>query len=270
MTTPRFQTRRGFTLIELIVVLSIIVLVLGASVPMFNAIRGNRSVEAGYNVLASAINRSRAEAIGLARVSGVLFFLDATGRVNFTQVAATNRPPPAQDDPQVAVWLDVPVGAEIFQMPRGVGLQTLDVTPLSGGNRVIDSYIGFNPSPGGVQHGGVILFDARGILYSAKYAFRGTVDTSAGPQPSRISSLLNLAGSNFIPAGRPASQRGFTLFDQEPFNNLGYTRDDAAAAGRAYDQGQPTDEKTEEAWLDLNGLMALVRTNDGTLLRGEQ
>lgn len=270
MTAPRSQPRLGFTLVELIVVLTIILVILGASVPMFNAIRGNRSVEAGYNTLASAFARARSEAIGLARASGVLFFLDSSGRINFTQVAATNRPPPAQDDPQVAVWLDVPLGAEIFQMPRGVGLQTLDVTPLTDGNRVKDSYIGYNPSSGGVPHGGVILFDARGTLYSAKYAFRGTVDTPSGTQPSRISSLLNLGGSHFIPDGRPSSQRGFTLFDQEPFNNLGFTADDAAAAGRPYDQGQPTDEKSEEAWLDLNGLMAIVRPNDGTLLRGEQ
>lgn len=269
MIAPRPQPRHAFTLVELIVVLTIILVILGASVPMFNAIRGNRSVEAGYNVLASSITRARTEAIGLARVSGILFFLDSSGRINFTQVAATNRPPPAQDDTQVAVWLDVPLGAEIFQMPRGVGLQTLDVTPLSGGVRVNDSYIGFNPSSGGVPHGGVILFDSRGSLYSAKYAFRGTVDTASGPQPSRISSLLNLAGSNFVPSGRPSSQRGFTLFDQEPFNNLGFTLDDAAASGRSYDQGQPTDEKSEEAWLDLNGLMAIVRPNDGTLLRGE-
>lgn len=269
MTAPRSQPRRGFTLIELIVVLTIILVILGASVPMFNAIRGNRSVEAGYNTLASTIARARTEAIGLARASGVLFFLDAAGRINFVQVAATNRPPPAQDDSQVQVWLDVPVGAEIFQMPRGVGLQTLDVTPLTGGVRTNDSYVGFNPSPGGVPYGGVLLFDARGSLYSAKYAFRGTVDTPSGTQPSRISSLLNLGGSHFIPSGRPASQRGFTLFDQEPFNNLGFTSDDAAATGRAYDQGQPTDEKNEEAWLDLNGLMAVVRPNDGTLMRGE-
>jgi hypothetical protein len=252
--------RAAFTLLELVVAMTIIIIVLGAAVPMFNVIRGNRSVEVAYNTMSAELAGVRATAIGLNRPYGVLLFLNPQGGVvSLTPVAATNRPQTG-DNPNIDYWLDVPASAEIVLLPRGVMLQLLSVVPFNNGTRTTDGYIGYNDSPGNVKYGGVILFDGQGRPISARYAFRGN--------STKIGALLNLAG-DFIPPGNPLSQRGFTLVDAEPFKNFGFTESDAIADGRAYNQGSPTDERAEEEWLDLNGMAVLIRPQDGRLMKGE-
>src|SRR2546430_12886721 len=70
------RPRAAFTLSEIMVVIVIIVLLLALAVPAFNLIRGSRSVEGAENQIAALIGRARADAIGLQKPFGVLFFID--------------------------------------------------------------------------------------------------------------------------------------------------------------------------------------------------
>ena len=74
---------RAFTLTELLIVIGLIVLLIALAVPAFRAMSGGRSLDAAQNQLAAVLGAARAEAIGLQKVRGVLFYLDpATDRVN--------------------------------------------------------------------------------------------------------------------------------------------------------------------------------------------
>ncbi len=87
--TPRSKNlaRRGFTLVEMLVILGVIILILAIALPAFNTITGSRSVEAGTNIASASIGRARAEAIRRGVSVGVLFYPDAEGRTNVAFVA---------------------------------------------------------------------------------------------------------------------------------------------------------------------------------------
>jgi prepilin-type N-terminal cleavage/methylation domain-containing protein len=80
---------RGFTLVEMMVVLSIIVIILATAVPVFNALTGTHSLAAGQNQVASALATARADAIYYRQVMGIFFFVDPnTGQVALAEVQA--------------------------------------------------------------------------------------------------------------------------------------------------------------------------------------
>src|SRR4051812_40650541 len=79
MSHRRFKTtsaRTAFTLTEIMVVIVVIVLLLALAVPALNLIRGTRSIEAAENQMAAMVGRARADAIGLQKPYGVLFFMN--------------------------------------------------------------------------------------------------------------------------------------------------------------------------------------------------
>jgi len=67
---------RGFTLMEILIVIAIIVLVVSISFPLFQALRGARSTEAAQNVVSAALGYARTKAINEGRPHGVLFLVD--------------------------------------------------------------------------------------------------------------------------------------------------------------------------------------------------
>lgn len=76
----RQHEARGFTLMELMVVMGIIVLLLSMGVLAFNALTGRRSISMAQNQVANMLGRARALAMrdsgGVVRSVGVFFFLD--------------------------------------------------------------------------------------------------------------------------------------------------------------------------------------------------
>src|SRR6266436_3813207 len=76
----KYQGRRrragGFTLIEILVVLGIMILLAAAAVPAFRFIVGARSIDGAQNVAGAMIARARTQALIDHRGSGVLFFRD--------------------------------------------------------------------------------------------------------------------------------------------------------------------------------------------------
>ena len=68
--------RRGFTLIEVLVVMTIIILIVASAVPAFRFITGSRSVESAQNVIAAMVGRARSQALADNDHRGVFFFVD--------------------------------------------------------------------------------------------------------------------------------------------------------------------------------------------------
>ena len=75
-----FRSSSGFTLMELMVVMGIIVLMLGMGVLAFNALTGNRSISMAQNQVAATLGRARAIAMNQSGnepvAYGVFFFRD--------------------------------------------------------------------------------------------------------------------------------------------------------------------------------------------------
>jgi prepilin-type N-terminal cleavage/methylation domain-containing protein len=177
---PISPSRRGFTLVELLVVLGILVLLMALAVPLFGLLSGKRSIGSARNQVGAALAAARAQAIAQQEVRGVLFVVDpASQRINGILVRATEEHPgdatfAQQSDAQV--FLDA-VDADPIVLPVGVALATTcDYTLPINQVHSDDRYVGFNVLASGafntIPVGGVILFDSHGQLTSLRYAFR--------------------------------------------------------------------------------------------------
>lgn len=207
---PPHDRRRGFTLTELLIVISILVLVTVLAVPAFNAMTGSRSTEAAQNQLSALLGQARVEAIGLQEPRGVLFFRDpATRRIG----AVIVREVPVSRRPDAARYLDMDEGREPMLLPAGVELQVLD-DQQPGVPPIDDRYIGYNTNTGveqnrtRVPYGGVILFDGQGHLMSAPcrifYGYKSDPDDD-GPDKARVTTAARFFfnNPNIDPAGLP-------------------------------------------------------------------
>jgi prepilin-type N-terminal cleavage/methylation domain-containing protein len=75
-TNSRSFLRRGFTLIEMITVLTIIILVLAIAIPVWNALMGGTNLASAQNQISAFLANARADAIYNRRTTGVCFFID--------------------------------------------------------------------------------------------------------------------------------------------------------------------------------------------------
>lgn len=297
MTTKR---SRAFTLVEMLVVISIIAVTSLIAVPLFRTLTGSRSTEAAHNQLAGLLGRARADAIGLQEIRGVAFFLDPeTQRVQAIIVRQAQYPtnPPAR---AADLYLDYAPDREPLLLPEGVGVQMIDDSVLdNAGVRQNDAYIGFNSTVGGFNgmplskqftFGGVILFDGYGRVISKRYGFKFFLEDGIGGKS--LSGLAKAWGMVMSPsyAGDvvpgddttyPRSQFGFVAFNSEEY---GATITGTGNVKDMYEDPQITttvepytttqaktgmSELAEEAWLDANSIPQLVNRNNGTLLKGE-
>jgi type II secretory pathway pseudopilin PulG len=288
--------RSAFTLTEILIVIGLIVLLLGISVPAFNLIRGNRSSEGAQNQIAALLGRARADAIGLQKPYGIMFLMKDLspgnavhdGTVYIAEVYAADfpQPPAAAAQPNAQVYLDLDTNTEMLTLPAGVMAQTLNSTPTAVAG-ILDRYLGYNqflqngavinPVVGSnltTLYGGVILFGADGQLLSQTYGFR---TQSGNPLVNTaMGDLLHVTGgaNGFVDVGYnalldPTSSLGFVLFDRESFKNGGdFTDSDPqlvnSPAGTEYTAGTG-----EEPWIDANSVPVLVNRYNGTLIRGE-
>lgn len=158
----------GFTLTELLVVISIIVLLLALAVPALKVLGGGRDIASGENQIAAILGRGRAQAIADRTVAGVMFFLDpkdsrvkaaiveeSPATITLPSIVTFNPPPGGTISLELAtdalsggnVISGNPV-ADIFLMPPGVGVQVLDDcvvdTTTNPPTRRDDGYLGFN------------------------------------------------------------------------------------------------------------------------------
>lgn len=209
----------GFTLIELMVVISIIVLVLAMAVPLVHSLEGNRSLEAAYNGVSAALGHARQTAIYFHAPAGVVFFQDpVTGlqdigyiaqesfiAQNFSQLITTQSLSPATvpssqtpgqfyqaDNGNVdSRYMDLIPGEEIFALPAGLAVQ------VSNGNGTLLSKAQFNgttvtPTPSEqFLRFGVVLFDENGQLVTLPYWIAPAPQTSGSLPFSILANRVN-------------------------------------------------------------------------------
>ena len=271
----------GFTLVEMLVVMGIIVLAMTLAVPTLRYLTGSNSQQAAQNVISSYVASVRADAIGSQDVEGLVFYIDpSTGRVACQEVAQSP-PNPATNVPGV-IYLDLEGGPhpgrarDALLLPPGVlaftikdtvppGAGPIDPFAGSGSTATIpvgQMYLGFNsyvttiPAGDAVTAiGGVILFDGDGRLYTGRYGFRflnpsGTL--------SALGALVFVSTNPSVAAAPPTSdwpsaassnstlygQLAFSLTDRETFLN----QHDATGTGNPYlvnnDSVDPSDGAT--------------------------
>jgi len=75
----RSSFARGFTLTEILIVITIIVIMLGLAMPVFRYITGSKSEEGAANHISAFLARARNNAIGLQEEVGVFLFADSDG-----------------------------------------------------------------------------------------------------------------------------------------------------------------------------------------------
>ena len=299
------KIENGFTLTEILVVIVIIILLLALAVPAFNLIRGSRSIEGAENQVAALLGRARADAIGLQKPFGIMFFVpDPFGdaRVSVAEVYAADYPD--SGSPTRDVYLDLAPDTEFLQLPPGVvpfvlNNGTVDLSNPQQPRRTSDGYLGFNfdiSGPSGTPPatqtgkapGGVILFGADGQLISRTWGYRtgsssGSVSPAAGnTTPTRMCNLIIGFNSKqgYVDAGpavnadvAPRTALGFVLVDKETFfSRFGGGGPQALADpqfGAAGGNYVNSSEPVEEDWIDKNGAPMLVNRYNGTLVRGE-
>ena len=112
--------RPGFTLVELLIATSIIVLLLALSLPAFRAITGGRSIEGATNQVSSMLGRARADAVGLQLPRGVAFYTDATGQCKMAEVGPVTYVPWGGNNTPYSVGQYVSASGAFYVCKRNV------------------------------------------------------------------------------------------------------------------------------------------------------
>jgi type II secretory pathway pseudopilin PulG len=246
----RGRRATAFTLTELLVVISIIVLLLALAVPVFNIFRSGRSVDAAENIVSAMLQRTRARAIGLQDRRGLFSYTDpATGNVSMVivkvfdaQISATNT--------NTKTYIEVDPDADEPQpLPAGVGI-----------GFIVGFDTSINPATNApynrpfYKKTGLIVFDGYGRIEPlAAY----TVDNAVGHSLVLYDQYLKFTAGSQLPVDQPA-QYGLLLYEKQAFAAADPTGSDDLNYGAA-----------QADWLNQNALALIVNRYNGTLFRGE-
>jgi Tfp pilus assembly protein FimT len=275
--------RKAFTLTEMLVVISIIILLIAVAVPSIRALTGSSSTSVARNELSSLITHAREEAVAIQDIRGVLFLVDsANDRVTGVIV----KPASLQDtafQQGNGVLLDVVSGGDSLTMPAGIRIQTvfngLSYLKNTATPQADDRYLGFNSPANGATMtvGGCILFDGFGRLITRPYGIQmngipDLVTTSPATNLAILLGLGNGSGSynttvngygsgsvkssayiigqsgnslNTTTAQLPLSQLGLVIFDNDTFKSLGFGDQDAVPGNPSVSYNSPPAGQTQ-------------------------
>lgn len=114
--------RGGFTLSEILVVITIIVIVATLTVPVFNVLSGSRSIDGASNTIGAMLARARQEAISRQRPIGLAVFTDTVR--DRVAVALVSSPLPWQPDTTYVRGDVVSVVSNLEEEARGAAPRT--------------------------------------------------------------------------------------------------------------------------------------------------
>ncbi len=242
--------RSGFTLTEMLVVITIIVLVLAMSITLFKSMSSDRSVESGQNIVSAMLQRARARAIGLQSPRGVFFFEEqSTGKTAMLLVKI--------DDGANPNVIELDEEAEEFQyLPMGVGAAFVLGNNPQGGSNQFSTYKPY----------GLVVFDGSGRIMTVPSWTTVLPGTLTSYYPNGKTRLLQryedyigtdvMAQLGTNTSGQQVSQSVIVLYDKVPFA--------AQSAGSKY-----SFSAQQTSWLDNNGLALSVNRYNGTITRSE-
>lgn len=298
---------RAFSLAELMIVISIIVLMIALAVPAFNFITGSKSQNSANNQVAAILGRARSEAIGLGEYRGVFFFLDPTsGRYTATLVQA---PKPSSwsssEKYQIGQYVTRTVGANTIyfacsqdntnQFPNGgttdpnwkltdqyaidAILPDADSVTLPAGVGIQllcdNRQAGYNANTRNSDSylaAGAVMFDPSGQVVNRRMSvcYGGVLGQKMGLKPATPTYPLK----NMPPIGSAVvfeSSFGYVLYDRETFQTQGFTDADFYVQNpqMAPITAYAPGERAEEAWLDNNGFAILINRYNGSLIKSE-
>jgi|GEM_PF-5258833 len=268
----RKNNNHAFTLLELLVVISIIVLMLALSVPVVRSIEGSRSVETAYNRLAAALGHARQIALYYRQPAGIAIYYDTVGgSMAISYVSQQNPPTGITPDSR---YIDIVPNEESIALPSGIGAQ------IYNGNGGADKYFSE----------GVILFDEHGQLATIPYWI-----SNSSSYPRGLGALMGLGLNSLTPTGGPPrgsiySHSAICLFDQDTYNSQvdpstgnSFASADSSTKSNAMNTSvyaatssspfilaaNPLDKNAEAIWLSSNGEMLVIKPNDGSLLKNK-
>ena len=120
--------RRGFSLVELLIVIGVILALVVTTLPAFRAIRESNRESGSLNALSAAFNTARALAIRDGRDTGVLFRFDTTRQITSLQlvqvdVTLSEAEGGSGGNRMTGASVFVPVeGQAPIELPRGAGV----------------------------------------------------------------------------------------------------------------------------------------------------
>lgn len=248
------RRRRGFTLIEMLVVISIIVLSLALAIPLFSVMSGDRSVDGAENIVSAMLQRARARAIGLQDRRGVFFFEDPKTRNVMMVVVKIYDSPPTMTTPGLYIDVD-PQLPEAQSLPVGVGAAFIVGKTSASANT---SYAKL----------GLVSFDALGRFEPLAYNFEPTKNMAGGASVWQTQYFFDNTyriATSMSPAELSRSHVGLMLYDKKSFKDV----DTSNTSPTLF-------SATESQWLDgasgmgkSGGLPLMINRYNGTLIRGE-
>jgi prepilin-type N-terminal cleavage/methylation domain-containing protein len=231
---------RGFTLVEMMVVVSIIIVLTSLAIPVVHALNGNNSLAAGSNRISAMLSVARSDAIINRQITGVFFYIDpvtkqvAMAEVMPNQVYATANyptlPNPGTALVQQLTYANAASGTTAtvpalelvynWQMNPGFAMNKYyyrDVELLPKGVGVAlsnNSAPGANPPQDRYMRLGAIMFNTDGTLLQMTYGIAGNPSSSTNP---RTGTARNVSEG-------PQSELGVTklLLTSDLTTNSGY------------------------------------------------
>ena len=170
---PRRQ-RAGLTLVELLVVVTILVMLIGVTIPLMRSVRNGSQLEAAVRKIESVMNAAKALAITNGRPAGIVFVRDENNPSVAYEVALAESPEPYMGETRgvrVLVFPDVIT----LQFPLLATFQNGSSPPAYGyvrplrtskGNSNDMSDPANDPSKWFVRPGDRIRFSFRGPFYT--------------------------------------------------------------------------------------------------------
>ncbi|MBC7785484.1 MAG: prepilin-type N-terminal cleavage/methylation domain-containing protein [Burkholderiales bacterium] len=283
--------RRAFTLTELLVAISVIILLLALALPAFNFMSGSNSVGAATNVVGATLSRARMDALAVQKRRGVVIYpQESTGRLTAAFIEEKQMDPwvstkayVVADYVRIGGDYYVCIAENIAKTPTAASNQDVwrkqDLAEVSYAEslKTCQLYDVVANSDRVLLSAGV---DARGaggdrklVLRQAEYPIPAVIIFDGSGRVARPEYYLSKEGiiGTEMPARKyyasdrymiNVGQVGLVFFNSESLNNLvGELQLDTGA--------DMTKANKERDWIAENARPVLVNRYNGTLIKGE-